>query len=52
MRKENISYFGRKVFIGIDVHLRSYSVTAVCDGEVVKRWKMEASAAELVEALE
>ena len=31
---EKISYEGKKVFVGIDVHKRSYSVVAVVEGVV------------------
>lgn len=30
-------YTGKTIFLGIDVHKRTYSVTAVCDGCVVKQ---------------
>jgi transposase len=30
-----VAYFGKKVFIGIDVHKRSYAVCAMSEGEVV-----------------
>lgn len=53
MIKKNLpySYTGKKVFIGIDVHRKSYSVTAICDELVVKRWRMIANAQELVAVL-
>jgi transposase len=53
MSESNLSYSykDKKVFIGIDVHRRSYSVTAICDEIVVKRWRMTASAEELVSLL-
>ena len=52
MNKGNVSYLytGKKVFIGIDVHRKSYSVTAICDELVVKRWRMIADAQDLVSA--
>ena len=36
-------YTGKIVYLGIDVHKITYSVTAICDGAVVKRDKLEAS---------
>jgi hypothetical protein len=38
-----ISYIGKKVFIGIDVHKRTYAVVARMEGEVVKKWTTAAS---------
>jgi transposase len=32
-------YQGKKVFIGVDVHKRTYSVVSTVDGIVVKRWQ-------------
>lgn len=51
MDNRRISYEGREVFIGIDVHRHSYSVTALSGGIVVKKWTMEASSQKLVEQL-
>ena len=33
----SVSYFGRKVFVGIDVHRQTYSLSCLCDGRLVKR---------------
>lgn len=30
-------YIGKTIFIGIDVHKKTYSVTAICDGCIIKR---------------
>lgn len=35
-------YLGKKVFVGIDVHKRTYSLTAICEDVIVKRWSMKA----------
>lgn len=48
MNKKKISYKGKKVHVGIDVHKKTYAVTAICDGEAVKRDTMQASPAGLV----
>jgi len=36
-------YTGQSIFIGIDVHKKNYSVTAICQGQVIKRDKLQAS---------
>lgn len=36
------NYQGMKLFIGIDVHKRTYSIAAICEGVFVKVWSMEA----------
>jgi transposase len=38
-----ISYVGKEVFIGIDVHKKTYAVVARVEGEVVKKWTTAAS---------
>ena len=48
---EQTSYTGKEVFIGIDVHKKSYSVVARCDKEVVKKWTTAASPKELSQQL-
>jgi hypothetical protein len=30
-------YTGKTVFVGIDVHKKTYSVTCICDKTIVKR---------------
>lgn len=46
-----ISYRGKKVSVGIDVHAASYHVTCVVSGEVVKSVTMKASPADLLKFL-
>jgi transposase len=41
-------YTGKTIFLGIDVHKRTYSVTAVCEGLVIKQDTFIASPAVLV----
>lgn len=41
-------YTGKTIFIGIDVHKSTYSVTAICDQEVIKRDRLRASPEGLV----
>ncbi len=48
---EKLSYEGKKVFVGIDVHKRSYSVVAVVEGVIVKKWRTVASPDKLAEQL-
>ncbi len=42
------NYTGKKVFLGIDVHKKTYSVTAICEGAVVKKATLPASPEGLV----
>ncbi|MBV9385192.1 MAG: IS110 family transposase [Chroococcidiopsidaceae cyanobacterium CP_BM_ER_R8_30] len=49
---EQASYTGKEVFIGIDVHKKSYSVVARCDKEVIKKWTMAGSPKELSQQLQ
>jgi transposase len=45
MKKDlkEISYVGKNVYIGIDVHKKSYTVVARAENEVVKKWTTAAS---------
>lgn len=45
-------YKGKHVFIGIDVHKKTYSITVVCSGEMVKKCTMAADPAVLLAFLE
>lgn len=42
------SYDGKTVFLGIDVHKKTYAVTAICDGQVVKKDTLPAEASVLI----
>ena len=44
-------YTGKDVYVGIDVHKKSYSVYCMCNREKVKSWSMEASSSKLIEQL-
>lgn len=44
MYENKMSYRGKKVYVGIDVHKKSYSVTAIYRGEIIRRDTMNASA--------
>ena len=48
MNTTRIDYRGKIIHVGIDVHKRTYSVTAICDGLIVKRDTIGASPAGLV----
>ena len=48
---EKVSYIGQKVFVGIDVHKRNYSVVAVVQGTVVKKWQASAKPDKLAQQL-
>ena len=41
-------YTGKTVFLGIDVHKTTYAVTAICDGQVVKKDTLKASPTVLI----
>jgi len=45
------SYTGKDVFIGIDVHKRTYSVVSVVEGIVVKKWQTAAVPEQLAKQL-
>lgn len=53
MKKDTnaISYVGKNVFTGIDVHKKSYTVVARVDGEVVKKWTTISSPQALAQQL-
>jgi transposase len=51
MKAKKISYQGKKVYVGIDVHKKTYAVTVRCEGHVVKRDTLQASPQGLVEYL-
>ena len=41
-------YNGKTVYLGIDVHKKTYAVTAICEGQIVKRDTLKAEASFLV----
>jgi transposase len=42
------NYTGKTVYLGIDVHKKTYAVTAICEGQIVKRDTLKADPAVLV----
>lgn len=42
------NYTGKKVFLGIDVHKKTYAVTGICEGVVIKKATLPASPEGLV----
>lgn len=44
-------YIGKDVFVGIDVHKKSYAVYCVYNREKIKSWSMESNPAKLIEQL-
>jgi transposase len=44
-------YIGKTVFVGIDVHKKTYAITCICENEIVKRDTLKASNAGLIEYL-
>jgi transposase len=54
MMKINVkatNYAEKTLYVGIDVHKKTYAVTCVCDGVVIKRATIKASPEVLVEFL-
>lgn len=49
--KKAMSYARNEVYAGMDVHKKTYSVTVVCEGEIVKRDTMQADAEGMVRYL-
>lgn len=41
-------YTGKKIYMGIDVHKKTYAITAMCEGAVVKKATLQASPEGLV----
>jgi transposase len=41
-------YTGKTIFVGIDVHKKTYAVTAICDNEIVKRDTLKANPSVLI----
>ena len=46
-----MSYLNKEVYVGIDVHKASYSITAVCDKKVVKGASVKANPDALARSL-
>lgn len=44
-------YTAKPVFVGIDVHKKSYTVHCICEGVTVKHWTMKANGHQLVTQL-
>ena len=44
-------YTGKTIFVGMDVHKKTYSVTAICDGTIVKRDTLKAEPHRLISYL-
>ena len=42
------NYIGKTVYLGMDVHKKTYAVTAICDGQVVKKDTLKADPIVLV----
>lgn len=42
MKINHLNYVGKKVFVGIDVHKKTYVAVVVCEGQIVKKWRTEA----------
>ncbi len=42
------NYIGKKVFLGMDVHKKTYAVTAISDNQIVKRDTLQAEPSILI----
>lgn len=51
IKPTRVSYIGKDVFVGIDVHKKTYTVVARVDREVVKKWTTVASPKGLTQQL-
>lgn len=51
MNKKNVAYRGKNIHVGIDVHKKTYSVTAVCGTDIIARDTMRADPEALVRYL-
>ena len=51
MQRNKISFKGQKIFIGIDVHLKTWEVVSITESGVMKRHSQEASAQVLFDFL-
>jgi transposase len=49
--KTKLNVVGKKVYVGIDVHKKTFTATAIGDGVIVKCWTMKADGAELAMSL-
>lgn len=52
MSDQRLTYSGRMVYVGIDVHKETYSVTCVCDKKIVKTATVQADPAGLAVSLQ
>jgi transposase len=54
MNEEKVSdqVLSEKIYVGIDVHAKSYAVTVVCEGRATKKWSMPAENENLVAKLQ
>lgn len=51
MKVQNQNYAGKKVFVGIDVHKKSYVIVAYCENTFAKTWTTSADQANFAEQL-
>lgn len=51
MKVNTRDYNGKDIFVGIDVHKKTFAVAVTCEGVLVKSWSMKACGKTLVEQL-
>ncbi len=44
-------YIGKIVYVGIDVHKKTYAIHCISEGERVKSWSMESNPKQLIAQL-
>jgi transposase len=48
MTKNRVDYQGKKIYVGIDVHKKTYAVYCLCEGQLAKKATIPASPAALI----
>ena len=43
MKVSDRDYSGKEVFVGIDVHKKTYAIAVTCERKIVKKWSSPAS---------
>ena len=51
MNRKKVTYRGKKVYIGIDVHKKTYTFSAYCDGQICKTATVPADPKQFADSL-
>ena len=49
MNKERVSYAGKRIYIGLDVHRMFFVASCICEGEVIKRCRLPSTSEAVLE---